>query len=583
MFLKRLTIENSDGLIRNIPFHAGLNLIVDETPSDDSQVTGNNVGKTTVLKLIDLCLGGDPKKVYTDLENPKIEYADVKSFLIDTKVVVTLTLCRSLLRETGDDLVISRNFLSRAQAIRRINGVSYTEPEFEKRLLESLFPKHYGNKPTFRQIISHNIRYKEPSVSNTLRTLDAFTRNEEYEALYLFLLGISFDRTDERQELMGKLRIERSYLHRLETEATLSKYEISLGLVLEEIATLEQRKDKIAQPADIDNKIVALGNTKYRKSVVASELTRLKVRRDLIGEAVQDVQRRKSDIDVIELRALYAEVSEHFGAAARKFEELMIFHNRMIEEKARYIAKDLPRIDDEIAHRQSEIAALAALEHTYAKEIADSGAIGELEHVINALNECYRRKGTYEKGIDLIAKAQGKIREMDEQLSTIEAQMFSQDAHDRLQQQLSAFNRNFSTISRELYREDYALAAERVTTPRNGQLVYQFSTFNTNNFSSGKKQGEITCFDIAYTLFADEQRIPCYHFLLNDKKELMHDNQLARIGVLVDRLSNHVQFVASILRDKLPPELNEERFVVVKLSQDEKLFRIENQGQEPAE
>lgn len=58
----------------------------------------------------------------------------------------------------------------------------------------------------------------------------------------------------------------------------------------------------------------------------------------------------------------------------------------------------------------------------------------------------------------------------------------------------------------------------------------------------------------------------------------MHDNQLQRIGKLVVSKSNHVQFVASILRDKLPPELNEEKYLVVKLSQDDKLFRIESGG-----
>ena len=101
------------------------------------------------------------------------------------------------------------------------------------------------------------------------------------------------------------------------------------------------------------------------------------------------------------------------------------------------------------------------------------------------------------------------------------------------------------------------------------------------NFSTGKKQGEITCFDIAYTLFADEEQIPCYHFLLNDKKELMHDNQLERIGRLVERRSEQVQFVASILRDKLPAGLNNEEFFVVKLSQTDKLFRIESDGRDP--
>jgi hypothetical protein len=119
-----------------------------------------------------------------------------------------------------------------------------------------------------------------------------------------------------------------------------------------------------------------------------------------------------------------------------------------------------------------------------------------------------------------------------------------------------------------------------VTNARTGQQIHKFTCFNTN-FSSGKKQGEITCFDIAYTLFADSEGIPCYHFLLSDKKELMHDNQLLRIGKLVERKSNHVQFVASILRDKLPPELNKEKYFILKLSQDDKLLRIESGGAQP--
>jgi hypothetical protein len=40
--------------------------------------------------------------------------------------------------------------------------------------------------------------------------------------------------------------------------------------------------------------------------------------------------------------------------------------------------------------------------------------------------------------------------------------------------------------------------------------------------------------------------------------------------------SKGIQFVASILKDKLPEELNREEYIVVKLSQGDKLFRIEN-------
>lgn len=64
MFLKSLTITYGDGdIVRDIQFHAGLNLIVDETPIVNGTETGNNVGKTTVLKLIDFCLGAEAKGI----------------------------------------------------------------------------------------------------------------------------------------------------------------------------------------------------------------------------------------------------------------------------------------------------------------------------------------------------------------------------------------------------------------------------------------------------------------------------------------------------------------------------------------
>lgn len=71
MYLKKLTIKTPKEIIREMDFKAGLNLIIDDTDDVSSKTTGNNVGKTTVLKLIDFCLGADAKIIYTDTENKK--------------------------------------------------------------------------------------------------------------------------------------------------------------------------------------------------------------------------------------------------------------------------------------------------------------------------------------------------------------------------------------------------------------------------------------------------------------------------------------------------------------------------------
>ena len=57
MFIKSLKISTPDSVIRDLTFSTGLNLIIDKTPTTNEQLTGNNVGKTTVLKLVDFCLG----------------------------------------------------------------------------------------------------------------------------------------------------------------------------------------------------------------------------------------------------------------------------------------------------------------------------------------------------------------------------------------------------------------------------------------------------------------------------------------------------------------------------------------------
>ncbi|MDR6094026.1 DUF2326 domain-containing protein [Stenotrophomonas sp. SORGH_AS_0321] len=581
MFLRSLKIQNDHRVIREITFHAGLNLIVDETPEGELSSTGNNVGKTTVLKLIDVCLGADPKRVYTDLENPKVEYGEIKRFLFDTNVVVTLALCESLTNASDRDLVIERNFLPRKKMIRRINGQSMTEEGFESYLTEHLFPGHFGQKPTFPQITSHNVRYREPAVSNTLRTLHDYTRDDEYEALYLFLLGCNFVHGNEKQELLTRLRIELAFKARLESKQTRSAYEISLRLLLDDIRDLEVKRSRFTESSDLDAKIAALGTVKYRKNVVAAEAARVRLRRELVKDAAQQMDTRRSGVDVPELEALYAAVSEQLGPLVKSFDKLVVFHNRMIDEKIRYIAKDLPRLEHELADKESELRSLAATEAMYVKEISQSGVVGELENIVAALNDRHRLRGEYETVIDQISAVDFSIYDVRNRLNELDAMLFSDASWAKIQEQLAKFNRHFSAVSDELYGEKYALKVDR-SKNRSGQQIFKFSCFNTN-FSSGKKQGEITCFDIAYALFADEEGIPCYHFLLNDKKELMHDHQLERIGNLVERQSDHVQFVASILRDKLPEALNKEEYIVVKLSQDDKLLRVETHGADPDE
>lgn len=566
MFIKCLIITSGNKVIREIQFHKGLNLIVDES---ENQITGNNVGKTTVLKLVDFCLGASPKHIYVDPETKKQEYRLVKDFLIGNKVLITLILTTDLEKGT-EDIVIERNFLAKKELIRAINGNQYTEEEFDLQLGRILFPEHVASKPTFRQIISHNIRYKDESINNTLKTLDAYTADVEYETLYLFLFGCEFTKGNNKQEILAKIKQEDTYKNRLEKDQTKTAYETALSLINSDIETLNEKKSSFNLNESFEKDLDTLNRVKYDINKVSSIIGKLNIRKDLIKEAEEELKSNKSSIDLRQLEIIYEQATSNITTIQKLFSELVSFHNLMIEEKIKFITKELPVIEESLSENSNVLKRLLKEEKNLAHAISKSDSFEELEKVIIELTEKYRKKGEFENIIQQLSEVDSNLKEFNKKLNEIDDELFSDSFEQVVKTQLNKFNKHFASISNELYGEQYAIKYDIITNNK-GQRLYKFSAFNAN-MSSGKKQGEISCFDIAYTLFADDENIPCLHFLLNDKKELMHDNQLLKIAEFVNR--NNIQFVASILKDKLPDEINKEEYFIVKLSQNNKLFRI---------
>lgn len=572
MFIKKLIISTPRKVIRNIEFHKGLNLIVDDTPTINTQLTGNNVGKTTVLKLVDFCLGGEANEIYIDFEDKKSEYEEVKKFLIEQEVLITLILTEDLDSvDKSKQIIIERNFLPRSRAIRNINGEPILDKDFENKLMSLLIPNQKSEKPSFRQIISHNIRYKDENINNTLKTLSKYTSDSEYETLYLFLLGCNFNNGAKRQAILTKLKQEENYKNRLEKNQSKESYEIALTMLDNEILELNKKKKSFNINENFEKDLDELNKIKYRINKISSEVVKLGIRKDLIEEAKENIENSTTNIDLKQLKELYDEAKLNVSGIQKTFEDLVNYHNTMILEKLKFITEDLPSLNEKIKLENIELNKLLEEEKTMSKKIAKSDSFEELEKTITNINEKYRLKGEYENTISYINEVEENIKRLKNELSNIDNYLFSNEFKELLKLQITKFNKFFSAISNELYGESYVLGFSEETNKKN-QTFYKFSSFNLN-MSSGKKQGEILCFDLAYILFADSEKIPCLHFLLNDKKELMHDNQLLKVADFVKK--NNIQLIISILKDKLPEELVDKSNIVVELSQNKKLFRIE--------
>lgn len=572
MYLSKLTISSPGKVIRDIEFHKGLNLIVDETP-ENTTGTGNNVGKTTVLRLIDYCLGGDVDGIYRNPEDKHESYALVKDFLTGNNVIVTLIL-EDDLDTPSKKVVIERDFKTGRSSLIRINGKDVTRKDFVAELESAIFPEVKTETPSFRQIIAHNIRIDNLRLENTLKTL-TMGKNEEYEALYLFMFGCPNDSAARKTQLAQELDTEKKYKRRMERNRSKNEYKAALSVIESDIEKLVERKDNLNINENLQLDIDSLNTLRAEINKVTSRTSLLSLRRELINETVESFDKQNFGEDVVQLEMIYKQASAYVPKMQRTFKELVDFHNTMLENKKAFVAQELPSIQEEIESLSVELERLQEKETVMAEKVLKSDTYEELESIIVQLSELSRRKGEFESYVSQIESAEKAIKEKCEEMKKIDDGLFTEDFARRLEAQRDKFNKIFSEVSREIYDEQYIISYDVYN--QKGKQLYKFHITDVANFSSGKKQGEISCFDIAYTVFADQESIPCLHFILNDKKELVHGNQLNKFAEAVNKYN--VQFVCSMLYDKLPPVLRKDEHVVVRLSQDSKLFRIEELAQ----
>jgi len=565
MFLKLLKIENNDVLVREINFHRGINLIVDETKTASKKESGNNVGKTTVLRLIDYCLGGSGENIYRDAEFNQNRNTEIEDYLKGNRIIVTLVLVDNI-DHPLEEVCIRRNFLSRKDKLIEINGECFKdEKSLGKELKMRIFHSE-EEKPTFRQIISKNIRDEKNRLQNTLKVLHATTTRDVYEPLFLFWLGIELEPGNHKDRLNRDRKVEENLQSRLKSEGTLSMIEQSLIVIERSIEELTKRKETFNLNPSFESDLAELNQVKFDLNRLSTELSRWELRKVLIIESKSELENEKANIDTSQILNLYKEAKSLLPNLQKTFEETLNFHNQMIGEKLKYVSKELPDIEKKIISLKRETNDRLMKERRLSLELKKNGATDDLQTIITDLNAEFEKKGRNEELKRLWQQSLMKLSEIDKQLSHINEELISKD--ELIQKHVSIFNRYFSSITYKLYGEREILSANPTDTG------YEFLiTPVAGNPGTGKKKGQIAAFDLAYIQFADYLGIKCLHFVLNDQIENIHDNQINNL--LLDIVfETNCQYILPVLRDKLPSDINIDEYEVLTLSQFDKLFKI---------
>ena len=571
MFINRLLIKTNDDttrIIRDIKFHQGLNLIVDETSTEDQHQTGNSVGKTTVLRIIDFCLGAGKDVVYKAERREKVENTTVRDFLERHKVSVGLEL-----KYKDINHVFVRSFAKIDGANCWVDGeVVNSESEYKKKLETILYPNK-SDKPTLRQLMSHHIRYQEPALDSTLKTLHQATNDSVYESLYFYMLGIDLQTSsDDLPKLEEELKIAKKQLSKLIEPHSRNDLELILESLETDIHELEEEKDNFGLDSNTLEDINQLDEIRNQINHKSAKIAQLNIRLSVIDESIKIIEGEISNIDMESLRNIYEDTKLITNHVLHDFQDLVEYHNKLALNRKQYLALQVPQLHSEIGSLKLELGTLLKTESELKKRITRRDSYSVINDIIYQLNEKNRQKGQVENQLKLINSTTESINCFESKIRAIEDKRKSMNLKDVLSEHVKEFNKEFSFVSRELYKEEYALSFDDPEESKKGKS-FSFKILSLDNFSTGKKQGEVICFDIAYILFSDSQNRPCMHFLLNDKKELMHNNPLSKIADFVS--DKDIQLVFPILKDKLPNGLLTNNSIVLKLSQNDKLFRIE--------
>lgn len=568
MFIKKLVIKDGEHIIRSIEFKLGVNLIVDTSLKLNDKQTGNSVGKTTVLRLIDFCLGAEPDIIYKGGENIGDIYHEVADFLNSREINIILTMLYDW-NDEGNSIVLIRNFSwSRDRIKCYINGDVFSINEYRSKLRMLFFPHLVDRKPSFREIISHNIRYDETRLDATLKTLHVTTSHDEYDVLNLFLFNSDSSAAERRMRLKKELEIQRGFQRGLSAEYRLKDLEKKLKIQLKLIEETKKSIETLFVNCERDEDVNNLNKLRKKRSDCIQTIAEIDFKMRIINQTISDFKKDIYTENIESIQALYSEAKNILPEVMVSFDSLVKFHNQMNKEKIRFVQQELSTCQ---AMRERKGRELDSIEEEIIKhedKIRNTITVEQMECLVARLNEAHVRKGEYEMCIKQLKDVKSRVDQLKVESSQPEENDDLISTEEQLINNVNIFNAFFGEVSKMLYGEE-----NRLIVTKNSKGNYDFQFVIPSN-SAGRKQGESLCFDVAYIMYSDSVKKPCIHFMLNDKKELMDANQLEMLPLIVE--NKPMQLIISMLYDKLPESIQTEvkKYEVLTLSENDKLFKL---------
>jgi len=566
MQLYDLAVYKNRDLVRKVTFKNGLNLIINSVST--SQVTGNGVGKSTLSRLLDYIFLSSGSDIYTEPEFGK-EIPDVYDFISNNTIHVELSF-------KGHDNKDCR--VGRTLTVNQKDSIYYIEDDVcEKANYIALVSKQIfglsSEKPSIRTLSHKFIRNTNDKMQNTTKFLYGTTKPDIYDQLYLFLFGFSgLDLLRDKATLNNQIKTKTKHLSAYRNPHRESALQKMISPLKTEEEELQNKIDAFDFRESHSTDVKELVNIQSQISNLTIEYSNIKTRIDYLDRSIAKLKENASSVDGRELSVIYEEAGVAInGDLKQSYEDLVVFHNRVISNKVNLLNKDVSELRTKEDGLKLDLNKLHILEAGVFKHIKEPDTLKSIGQIYNDLSKVKEQIASVSALLKKIEDTKALIESLENKKSEIVKKISNNT--EALDKNVEKFNKYFGELSKYFYGDRYIFDLE--FDPEKEKCRFEIANISPNP-TGGKKKGELSAFDLAYIEFVKSKNLKRPLFIVHDSIEDVDINQVYDIFQKANQLDG--QYIVALLSDKISdPKFSsfKKDSIILELSEDDKFFRIE--------
>lgn len=412
---------------RAIEFRDGLNIVVADRAKEATKTDSRNgLGKTTVIALIDFCLGSNMSDRLEQMKGNGWYF----TLSLTTRSGITLEASRS--PDSSGEVHVTGDVV----AAGLVEQKDVTEPgkaDIGSRQWTSWLGKECFSRdgmaalpPTFRSLLRHLVRYRSDSLIDPFRTL-ANQRAEAVQAENAYLLNLDWRFAKEWADLKDrKARVALADDPEITIESRIAALEPQLVRV-------QRRTERLTQDISTFSILPEYREIEERVQQAISQLKALGNENFSDRQQLSMYESQARDeftASNISVERLFGEAGIVLGdAVVRSLDEAAEFQRQVTANRAAYLADETRRISERIAQREAQQARLAAQQEQDLQLLRTGGAlddfaalqrrlaesqveVAQIEEQIRTLRELSDRKSKLKSDeLDLISRTKLDLQE----------------------------------------------------------------------------------------------------------------------------------------------------------------------------